>query len=249
MLASMTSNGGLYRLAGIGEIAVNVRTNYTAPLHTHDAYSIGIFHGPARIWCRGRTWQADAGWLVMLEPGEAHGGTPLSRTCAQDMILADAAFMIERFGAAHPFRLPCHLVEDPPLANGLSRAAAARDLGALGDLLCRLFARYGEPAGDGAERPSGPLLLAKIEGSVAAASRAQGMSRSHFSRKLKSQTGLSPRDMRRQMRVARARALIENGEDLAAAAWDCGFADQAHMTRQLRSLLGVTPGALRKSRR
>jgi len=241
----VTENAGLYRLAGIGEIAVNVRTNYTAPLHTHDTYSIGIFRGPARIWCRGRTWEVDAGCLVLLEPGEAHGGTPLSRTCAQDMILPDAGFMIEAFGAARPFRVPRHLIDDPALADRLSRSAADRDGGALRGLLRRLFARYGVVARACPEKPSETLLSPRIEGSVAAASRAQGMSRSHFSRKLRSQTGLTPRDMRRQLRVARARALIENGEDLASAALGSGFADQAHMTRQLRSLLGVTPAALR----
>ena len=244
----MTNNGGLYRLAGIGEIAANVRTNYTAPLHTHDTYSIGIFSGPVRIWCRGGTWEVAAGCLVLLEPGEPHGGTALSRTCTQDMILPDAAFMIEAFGTARPFRIARHLIEDSALARGLTGAAAARDAAALRDLLCRLFARYGEPAPACAEVPSEPFLSPRIEGSVAAASRAHGLSRSHFSRKSRLQTGLSPRDMRRQLRVARARALIENGEDLAVAALDSGFADQAHMTRQLRSLLGVTPAALRKSR-
>jgi AraC-like DNA-binding protein len=154
--------------------------------------------------------------------------------------------MIEAFGTARPFRIPRHLVEDSALAHGLASAAAARDAGALRDLLCRLFARYGEPAPACATIPRERFLSPRIEGSVAAASRAHGLSRSHFSRKLRAQTGLSPRDMRRQLRVARARALIENGEGLAAAALAAGFADQAHMTRQLRSLLGVTPAALRK---
>ena len=93
------------------------------------------------------------------------------------------------------------------------------------------------------------MVCADLGAGVAAASRAQGVSRSHFSRTLRALTGLSPRDMRRQRRVARARALIEGGENLASAALESGFADQAHMTRQLRSLLGVTPSALRSGKR
>lgn len=245
----MTSNGGLYRLAGIGEIAVDVRTNYTAPLHTHDTYSIGIFRGPARIWCRGSLWEVDAGCIIVLEPDEPHRGTPLSRSCAQDMILPEAAFMIRGFGSARPLSIPRHLIADPALARGLSRAAEDRDPAMLRGLLRRLFTLHGEPAlpAAAAAGPAAAAVIgADLDGGVAAASRAQGVSRSYFSRTLRALTGLSPRDMRRQRRVARARALIEDGEDLASAALGSGFADQSHMTRQLRSLLGVTPAALRK---
>ncbi|HYN45589.1 MAG TPA: helix-turn-helix transcriptional regulator [Allosphingosinicella sp.] len=248
----MASNGGLYRMAGIGEVAANVRTNYTAPCHTHDTYSIGIFKGPARIWCRGAMWDVDAGTIAVLEPGEPHRGTPLSRTCAQDMILPEAAFMIRSFGSARPFRISRHLIADPALARSLSRAAADRDAGALRGLLCRLFTVHGTPATPRAAavgRAGAAMLGADLGAGIAAASRAQGVSRSHFSRTLRALTGLSPRDMRRQLRVARARAMIEGGEDLASAALGSGFADQAHMTRQLRSLLGVTPSALRRGKR
>jgi len=248
----MVSNSGLYRMAGIGEVAANVRTHYTAPCHTHDTYSIGIFNGPARIWCRDAMWDVDSGMIVILEPGEPHRGTPLSRICAQDMILPEAAFMIGGFGSARPFRIPRHVVADPALAQLLSRAAADRDAGALSGLLRRLFTVYGAPAPLRAAvlgRAETAMLGADLGAGVAAASRAQGVSRSHFSRTLRALTGLAPRDMRRQRRVARARALIEGGEDLASAALGSGFADQAHMTRQLRSLLGVTPSALRSGKR
>lgn len=240
--------GTLYRMAGIGEICVDVRTNYLCPLHTHDTYSVGRFRGAARIWCRGRDWEVDAGSIVLLEPGEAHRGTPLSRSCGQDGILPDAAFMADLLGGAHALRIPRPIVADAALAERLSRAAAQRDAGALRELLARLFTRHAEsmaPCEPSADR----ALVPDIALSVAAASRAQGLSRSHFSRTLRAQTGLAPRDLRRQLRVARARLLIENGENLASAALAAGFADQAHMTRQLRSLLGVTPAALRRQER
>jgi len=252
MAVPMASDSGLYLMAGIGEVAANVRTNYTAPFHTHDTYSIGIFRGPARIWCRDAMWDVDAGMIVILEPGEPHRGTTLSRICAQDMILPEAAFMIHGFGSARPFRIPDHVIADPALAQALSRAAANRDAGALRDLIRRLFILHGAPATPRAGSPGcaqAAMVGADLDAGIAAASRAHGVSRSHFSRTLRELTGLAPRDMRRQQRVARARALIEGGENLASAALGSGFADQAHMTRQLRSLLGVTPSALRSGRR
>jgi AraC-like DNA-binding protein len=204
----MPSKSGLYRLAGIGEIAANVRTNYTAPWHTHDSYSIGIFSGPARIWCRDGMWDVDAGRIVLLEPNEPHRGTPLSRRCAQDMILPETAFMIASFGSARPLRIPRHLIADPALARGLSRAAGERDAAALRALLHRLFSLHGEPALPRTAR-IGPveavMLGADLDAGVAAASRAQGVSRSHFSRTLRALTGLAPRDMRRQRADRRRR--------------------------------------------
>lgn len=245
-VGAMAREGRLYRIAGIGEIAVNVRTNYTAPSHTHDTYSIGIFKGPAGIWCRGDIWKVETGHIVLLEPGEAHGGTQLSRTCSQDGILPDEAFMVKVFGAPRPFRISRHIVEDRGLANRLSHAAANRNAAGLRDLLFLLLERYGERVAPGGEPSSALPLSINIASSVASDARAQGFSRSHFSRKLKAQRGLSPIDMRRQLRVARARAMIERGQDLASAALEAGFADQAHMTRQLRSLLGVTPSDLQR---
>jgi AraC-like DNA-binding protein len=240
------TGGSIYRIAGIGEVCVDVRTNYLCPLHTHNTYSIGRFRGPATIWCRGRAWPVDAGCIVLLEPGEPHRGTPRSRSCGQDGIFPDPAFMTGRFGNERRLRIPRPVIADAALADRLSRVAAEQDAGALRNLLARLFARYGEPVTARLERAPETILIPDIQRSVAAASRAHGVSRSHFSRTLRAQTGLAPRDLRRQLRVARARALIEDGEDLASAALASGFADQSHMTRQLRSLLGVTPAALRR---
>jgi len=245
----MANGGNIYRMAGIGEICVDVRTNYVCPFHTHDTYSIGIFRGPARIVCRGAAWDVDSGDILLLEPDEPHRGTPLSSACAQDAVMPEAAFMIAIFGSPRPVRLPRHVVQDPALADELSDAAAGRRRPVLRTLLRRLFELYGEP-GRPIERAnagsSESALRAALAGGVAAASQAQGLSRWRFGRKLRRETGLSPRDMRRQLRVAEARGLIEKGETLAEAALGAGFSDQAHMTRQLRSLLGVTPAALRR---
>jgi AraC-like DNA-binding protein len=250
----MAADSALYRLEGIGEVAANVRTNYAAPPHAHETYSIGIFRGPARIWCRGRAWELDSGSIALLEPREVHRGTALSRQCTQDAVLPDPAFMVAAFGSEEPFAVPEAVFRSPGLAIRLSAAAEAREAGALAALLVELFARRGRsrPAQAAGLRGAGlarAMTAVRVEESVAAASHASGISRSHFSRKMRALSGLSPRDLRRQMRVARARALIESGTSLAAAAAEAGFADQAHMTRQLRSLLGVTPAALREGRR
>ena len=45
-----------------------------------------------------------------------------------------------------------------------------------------------------------------------------------------------------QLRVQRARQLIEGGTPIATAAVAAGFSDQSHLTRRFKRTLGITPG-------
>jgi AraC-like DNA-binding protein len=53
--------------------------------------------------------------------------------------------------------------------------------------------------------------------------------------------GLSPHGYQMQLRLARARRLIEAGRVLTFAAYDAAFADQSHLTRRFREYFGLTP--------
>jgi AraC-like DNA-binding protein len=51
-----------------------------------------------------------------------------------------------------------------------------------------------------------------------------------------------------QQRIARARALLQNGCLPLEVATQLGFADQSHLSRQFKQVYGVGPGAYRSSR-
>lgn len=74
------------------------------------------------------------------------------------------------------------------------------------------------------------------------------LSRSHFSRAFKKNTGVSPRDWFLQLRLDKAKSLL-TGSDLTISqiSLDCGFADQSHFTRVFTRMLGVTPFTWRRS--
>lgn len=74
------------------------------------------------------------------------------------------------------------------------------------------------------------------------------LSRSHFSRAFKKNTGVSPRDWFLQVRLDKAKGLL-TGSDLTISqiSLDCGFADQSHFTRVFTRMLGVTPFTWRRS--
>lgn len=79
-----------------------------------------------------------------------------------------------------------------------------------------------------------------------------GIDRFTLARQFRALYGTSPHRYLVQRRLARAKAMIANGETLAAAAMTAGFSDQSHMSRHFKKTYGMTPGrfqALTRPRR
>ncbi len=75
-----------------------------------------------------------------------------------------------------------------------------------------------------------------------------GVSRFHFARAFKAETGTSPMQYVMGRRLGRCRELIaETDLSLAEIALSCGFASQSHMTTAFRGALGTTPGQYRRA--
>jgi AraC family transcriptional regulator len=73
-----------------------------------------------------------------------------------------------------------------------------------------------------------------------------GLTRSHFSRRVRALTGLSPYAMVLGSRVEAAKNLLERREmPLSGVAYATGFADQSHLTRVFRRATGITPARYR----
>ncbi len=86
-----------------------------------------------------------------------------------------------------------------------------------------------------------PLRIEKL-------AKASGLSWSQFQRRVRSITGLTPRQLLTKSRIEMAAELLRaTDEALSAIAFDCGFYDQAAFSRQFRSATGLTPGEYRKS--
>ena len=75
-------------------------------------------------------------------------------------------------------------------------------------------------------------------------------SASHLAREFRASTGVPPHRFLINLRVERARELLESSRmPIAEIAFECGFSHQEHMTRQFRRYCGTTPAAYRRMRR
>ena len=77
--------------------------------------------------------------------------------------------------------------------------------------------------------------------SLAEVAAAVGLSRYHFLRVFKQETGLPPHAFRTQRRIDSAQRLLKRGLPFSQVALSTGFTDQSHFTNKFRQFIGATP--------
>jgi AraC-like DNA-binding protein len=91
------------------------------------------------------------------------------------------------------------------------------------------------------ERLAEPPTLAEL-------AAVTGLSQFALLRAFRAETGLPPHAYLNQLRVRRARSLLDDGLPPTEVAALTGFADQAHLTRHFKRVVGVPPGAYQRER-
>jgi AraC-like DNA-binding protein len=228
--------------------------------HTHDAYGFGFLEHGAHRSASGRgSVDAFAGDVITTNPGEVHDGRPLGgasrRWC---IVYAEPQAMASFAGTKAEIARP--VIRDARLLRAARRLFRRMERGeglaceeALAETCTLVMARHGTMPPPRAvpadvsrvrERLADDLLDPPSLAEMAALT---GLSRYQVLRRFESAYGLPPHAWLLQQRAERARGLIRDGWDLAAAAAASGFADQSHMTRVFTLRFGFTPGAWRKA--
>lgn len=236
------------------------------PHHVHDYYSVGIVdRGEAEIQCRGESYRAVPGSVILISPYEAH-----TEAC----VSPDGWSLRAIHPAPHTMRRLLGLEGSGSLDHLRFVSPVVRD-NALADTLDRMFRRSaqasdgsidGQTAGDVRESLMQQLCVASNGGrllrsqraaeivqvrirdsrrkmtSLAELSALTGMSRFHLSRAFRDATGLPPYAYFEQVRIARAKVLLRRGHELSAVAMALGFSDQSHFHRQFKESSATTPG-------
>lgn len=102
------------------------------------------------------------------------------------------------------------------------------------------------------EEKAKALISSSLSGHISIAEIAKecSLSRSHFSRVFKNNTGLSPRDWLINSRIKKSQELLLDGcLPLAQVGVECGFSDQSHFTRAFNKSVGMTPNQWRQNKR
>ncbi len=118
------------------------------------------------------------------------------------------------------------------------RAAAAPGTAAL-------WAELGRRLPAAGPDPLVRAAVARIERPVGRVADELGVSERQLRRRVTAAVGYGPKRLGRVLRLQRALAAVRAGEELAAAAYGAGYADQAHFSGECRALAGVPPRALR----
>lgn len=234
--------------------------------HVHTTYTVGLIEsGVEEFEHAGSTLRAGAGQVLLLNPEVVHtgqAGVPEGWRYrvlypAVEVVTQVAAELGASRGTPH---FPDTVVDDPEAARLLRAVHGSAESGdalaassalhqALAVLLRRHAARPPDPSRRGAppqavraardilhERMSEPPSLDDLAAAV-------GVDRFALLRAFRAAYGLPPHAYLTNLRVTRARILLDAGVRPAEVAARLGFTDQAHLTRHFKRIVGVPPGA------
>jgi AraC-like DNA-binding protein len=243
-------------------------SSHIFPNHAHDGiYAIGLME-KGGSWCLGPGREeafVAAGQLALINPGQVHSGVPASGCrmtyrmiyVTLNRFIDLAVDVCERAGTIPEFQrmvIPdprffvilndlCRLMDKP--GRRLQKQSVALEA------FAPLLSTYGGvtiPSGRTgrqrrAIRRAKEFLSENLEAklSLAEVAAAVGLSRYHFLRVFKQETGLPPHVFRTQRRIDAAQRLLKKGMPFSQVALSAGFNDQSHFTNKFRQFMGATP--------
>jgi len=249
---------------GLMMMCADFTTHEFAP-HVHDELVIAVTEeGGSEFLSRGVQEQAEPGTVLVFNPGEPHSGRMgWSRRWRyrafylREAALAGLACDLDLAPNALPGFLTNKLADRELFRRLLAlhktaevRGSVLQKQSELLTVLAGLFVRHGAPAP--ARPDNAPSRVSQVvqylsecyAESVTLAELAQlaGMSSFHLIRSFNKALGLSPHAFLTQVRVRRARELLEAGARPAEVAPAVGLYDQSALNRHFKRVYGVTPG-------
>ncbi len=259
----------VHRLPGVEFWSVRDSTRHWA-MH-HDTFTASLVVGKPTMnatWSyRGQKQDVSAGYLQLMEPGEAHKTTSVSEPASFFVIwwhpdvLLQASESLGVRGAVH---LKYAQTNHPGLRasfQGLLSGVQHSDDAALVeeqflDSTQQLLELCGErrpPSRPPGSHPAISKVRARLHDEFAETLSLErlasevGLSKFHVARCFKEATGVAPHQYQKLLRLQNARRQIERGACVREAAAASGFADEAHLSRSFREWLGVSPGIWRRA--
>jgi AraC-like DNA-binding protein len=241
--------------------------------HAHETYTFGVIEaGVEEFEYGGRLLRAGVGAVALLDPDVVHTGQAGTAAGWSYRVLYPKVSVVTDVAAelgwpAGTPRFPQTVLYDPAtaaLVRSAHRSAEHGDDLASSTLLRTALAELlrGHAAGGPAASPNRSrrapaavgvvrdLLHERLDDPPTLAELAAMTELSQFAllRAFRAEMGLPPHAYLNQLRVRRARLLLDDGVPAADVAAQVGFADQAHLTRHFKRVVGVPPAAYQRER-
>lgn len=230
------------------------------PKHTHDEYVLGVnLVGTERVWLDGKVMDAPPGSVTLYNPlavqGSEFGPEGVEYISLHLDPHAISQVIVDNH-IDHPQACPTFeqgVLQNPALFQAVvdfARVApeqAAEQEEAFIGLLCQLLERTPGKIG---EQASGLTqardymhthLGEKLE--LDELALVAGLSKYHFVRCFKKETGLAPLQYQMQLRLIEARKRLRRQQHPLDIASELGFYDQSHFINAYRKVMGITPQA------
>ena len=218
------------------------------------------------LWrCRGVTHKLGPTSTIVLEPGELHVATDIPAPADLHFLLVAPDVVqkaLDDLGGpvSSPLRFRQPQVDDPALVGAFGRLRQALENPSPDPLeqrhyfSCYLRALIERAGADAVPTEASTRCLRAVEQvrtvveqrfaerlTLDDLAKETGFSKFYLERSFNERYGLPIHQFLKRVRIARALALLRQGERPASVARAVGFADQPHLTRVFRSELGFTP--------
>lgn len=252
------------------ELLKATSVNHVYARHWHETFVIEVVEsGENGFYCEGRTYEALAGSIIVIDPFQVHTGYPLghvpltyrSMYPAPEILRDLTSGISDGFTGVPHFSNP--VITDPALAKKI--ADLHRTLEASCDLLEiesmfvsvisnfiskysteKVFAEPIQNENAGVRRTRDYLREHYSAGiTLGTLADISGLSSFHLLRSFRKAYGLPPFAFLMNLRIERAKQLLRRGRSISEVAQEIGFYDQSHLNRHFVRIAGVTPGRYR----
>jgi AraC-like DNA-binding protein len=241
--------------------------------HAHETYTFGLIEAGVEEFDYGSTLlRAGPGAVALLNPDVVHTGQAATPSGWTYRVLYPQVSVVSSVAAELGVQrgtpwFPDTVLYDAATAALLRQAHQAAEHGdrlASSTLLTAALTRLlrvhsATPPVDGRKTPSrSPASVQAVRDllpqrladppSLSELAMITGLSQFALLRAFRQETGMPPHAYLNQLRVRRARQLLDGGLAPADVAAQTGFADQAHLTRHFKRVIGVPPAAYQRER-